>query len=387
MIDVGARWNAAIREITCRFSSSGKGVSVVPVRSPASTWPTGIRRLNAASAAAAADEVSPWTSAVTGNPLSRICSRVATAAPVAWNRSRQNASSRADHRRDELVQRQSRTPDVEIEVGLDRRQVEDRLHEVTVLPGRDDDGREPRAPLERVHDREHLDRLGPRPDQDEDVAALTPDGLAHLPSLTACQESAVTSHRCSWALPVGRALPPGCARVFLDGRNSGARPSGGHEGKQEHRFAPDTPHPDARRKEAMFRISAITRVGLVAVACVAVAAPSALAKPPVKGGKAKVAKVQSLKKAASSSNDNVVLRTGLSTAYAQGCQNGTLPDRTTGGDNNNYEYYGDVCTVSVPLSPDLALRAASAQTAATPSAGRVVFMFDDNTNYEYYGRP
>ena len=33
----------------------------------------------------------------------------------------------------------------------------------------------------------------------------------------------------------------------------------------------------------MFRISAITRVGLVAVACVAVAAPSALAKPPVKG--------------------------------------------------------------------------------------------------------
>ena len=32
----------------------------------------------------------------------------------------------------------------------------------------------------------------------------------------------------------------------------------------------------------MFRISAITRVGLVAVACVAVAAPSALAKPPVK---------------------------------------------------------------------------------------------------------
>jgi hypothetical protein len=33
----------------------------------------------------------------------------------------------------------------------------------------------------------------------------------------------------------------------------------------------------------MFRISAITRVGLVAAACVAVAAPSALAEPPVKG--------------------------------------------------------------------------------------------------------
>ena len=87
----------------------------------------------------------------------------------------------------------------------------------------------------------------------------------------------------------------------------------------------------------MFRITAITRVGLVAVVCVAVAAPQALAKPPVKG-KAKVVKVQSVKKTASSSNDNVTLRTGLSTAYAQGCQNGTLPDRTMGGDNNNYEY-------------------------------------------------
>ena len=127
----------------------------------------------------------------------------------------------------------------------------------------------------------------------------------------------------------------------------------------------------------MFRISAITRVGLVAVACAAVAAPSALAKPPVKSlygyamsytpSKAtpkkaatvqsvhygyamsytptkatpkKAAKVQSVKKAASSSNDN--LRAGLSNAYTRGCQNGTVSDRTMGGDNNNYEYYGDV---------------------------------------------
>jgi len=133
----------------------------------------------------------------------------------------------------------------------------------------------------------------------------------------------------------------------------------------------------------MFRITAITRVGLIAVVCVAVAAPQALAKSSAKGGKAKVAKVQSVKKVASSSPDSVVLRAGLSTAYAQGCQNGTLPDRTMGGDNNNYEYYGDVCTVSVPISPDLALRAASDQTAATPSAGRM--FFDSNTDYEYYG--
>ena len=131
----------------------------------------------------------------------------------------------------------------------------------------------------------------------------------------------------------------------------------------------------------MFRISAITRVGLVAVACAAVAAPSALAKPPVKSlygyavsytpskATSKAATVQSVhygyamsytpskatpKKAAKvqrvkatpSSNDN--LRTDLSNAYTRGCQNGTVSDRTMGGDNNNYEYYGDVCTTSAP---------------------------------------
>ena len=115
----------------------------------------------------------------------------------------------------------------------------------------------------------------------------------------------------------------------------------------------------------MFRITAITRVGLVAVVCVAVAAPQALAKPPVKGGKAKVAKVQSAKKVASSSNDRLVLRADLSTAYAKGCQNGILSDRMMGGDNNNYEYYGDVCTVSVPSSPSLDAAAASGQPATT----------------------
>lgn len=133
----------------------------------------------------------------------------------------------------------------------------------------------------------------------------------------------------------------------------------------------------------MFRITAITRVGLIAVACVAVAAPQALAKSAAKGGKAKVVKVQSVKKVASSSSDSVVLRANLSTAYAPGCQNGTVPDRTMGGDNNNYEYYGDVCTVSVPISPSLTVLAARDQTAATPTAGPAVS--DNNTNYEYYG--
>ena len=132
----------------------------------------------------------------------------------------------------------------------------------------------------------------------------------------------------------------------------------------------------------MFRITAITRVGLVAVVCVAVAAPQALAKSGAKGGKAKVVKVQRVKKAGVSSPANVVLRAGLSTAYAQGCQNGTLPDRTMGGDNNNYEYYGDVCAVSVPGSPSLALLAAGDQISA-PTASSAVS--NDNTDYEYYG--
>ena len=93
--------------------------------------------------------------------------------------------------------------------------------------------------------------------------------------------------------------------------------------------------------------------------------------------------MQSVKKDAASNSDSLVLRAGLSTAYAQACQNGTLPDRTMGGDNNNYEYYGDVCTVSVPISPSLALLAASDQRATTPTAGAA--SSGDNTNYEYYG--
>ena len=136
----------------------------------------------------------------------------------------------------------------------------------------------------------------------------------------------------------------------------------------------------------MFKLTTITRAGVVAVVCVAVAAPQALAKSPVKGAKAKAAKVQSVKQSASSGGESAVLRAALSTAYAQGCLNGTLPDRTMGGDNNNYEYYGDVCTVSVPLNgASLALLATGEPSAAAPPAGRM--FYDSNTNYEYYGSP
>jgi hypothetical protein len=29
--------------------------------------------------------------------------------------------------------------------------------------------------------------------------------------------------------------------------------------------------------------------------------------------------------------------------YASGCANGSIPDSRSGGDNNNYEYYGNPC--------------------------------------------
>jgi len=29
--------------------------------------------------------------------------------------------------------------------------------------------------------------------------------------------------------------------------------------------------------------------------------------------------------------------------YVTGCKNGTIADRVTGGDNNNYEYFGTPC--------------------------------------------
>ncbi len=56
-----------MQEITWRLSSSGNGVRLSPpVRSPASTWMTGIRIWKAASAAAIAELVSPCTATAIG---------------------------------------------------------------------------------------------------------------------------------------------------------------------------------------------------------------------------------------------------------------------------------------------------------------------------------
>ena len=38
---VGAKWAAASTPVSLRLASSGQGESRLPVRSPASTWPTG----------------------------------------------------------------------------------------------------------------------------------------------------------------------------------------------------------------------------------------------------------------------------------------------------------------------------------------------------------
>ena len=41
---MGAKWSATSGVASRRFTSSGKGDQMLPVRSPASTWPIGMRR-------------------------------------------------------------------------------------------------------------------------------------------------------------------------------------------------------------------------------------------------------------------------------------------------------------------------------------------------------
>ena len=172
LVVVGARWKAAIREISWRFSSSGNGVSVEPVRSPASTWPTGMRRLKEAERGGgrrrrvAVDERAGREAA-----LAHLRHASRPPRPVALKRSRQNASSRVDHRRDELVQRQARVADLEVDVGLipparGSGATRSRCWPVVTTTGANHVLRS-----QREHDREHLDRLRTRPQDDQNVAA------------------------------------------------------------------------------------------------------------------------------------------------------------------------------------------------------------------------
>ncbi len=93
--EVGAKCIAAIVEITWRFSSSGNGVRLLPpVRRPASTCITGIRRWKAESAAAIAELVSPWTRTSAGWRPSSTSSRVGSTSGSMSKRSTQKSSKR-----------------------------------------------------------------------------------------------------------------------------------------------------------------------------------------------------------------------------------------------------------------------------------------------------
>ena len=103
----------------------------------------------------------------------------------------------------------------------------------------------------------------------------------------------------------------------------------------------------------MFRISAITRVGLVAVACVAVAAPSALAKPPVK--------------------------VSAKSLYGYAMSYSPTPAKPAKVQSGLYGYamsYTPTKATRKPAEP-------ATQTAATPSADPAV---SENTDLEYDGK-
>jgi hypothetical protein len=89
----------------------------------------------------------------------------------------------------------------------------------------------------------------------------------------------------------------------------------------------------------MFTITSTRIAGLAAVVCAVVVAPQALAAPSTHSKKA-----TSRTTVVASTTSAGTLRAGLNTAYVAGCANGTIGDRTMGGDNNNYDYYGDPCT-------------------------------------------
>ncbi|MNH19182.1 hypothetical protein D3C79_789090 [compost metagenome] len=63
---VGAKCRSAITPVRRRLASSGQGCCRLPVRSPASTWPMGMCRWNAARPAMKLVVVSPWTSTISG---------------------------------------------------------------------------------------------------------------------------------------------------------------------------------------------------------------------------------------------------------------------------------------------------------------------------------
>ncbi len=130
----------------------------------------------------------------------------------------------------------------------------------------------------------------------------------------------------------------------------------------------------------MFRISAITRVGLVAVACVAVTAPSALAKSPVKGNAESLygyAMSYTPSKATPKQAANVQSAPyGYAMSYTP---SKATPKKAATVQSVPYGY-------AMSYTPTKATRKAAkpaTQTAATPSADPAV---SENTDYEYNGK-
>ena len=82
-------------EMSWRLSSSGNGVRLLPpVRRPASTCITGMRRWKAESAAAMAEVVSPWTRTAAGKRPLRMSSGSAAPSGSTSKRSAQKSSKR-----------------------------------------------------------------------------------------------------------------------------------------------------------------------------------------------------------------------------------------------------------------------------------------------------
>jgi hypothetical protein len=99
---------------------------------------------------------------------------------------------------------------------------------------------------------------------------------------------------------------------------------------------------------------------LAVVACVGIVAPQAVAKPVAHSGKTRrIHATQPVSSKASPtlkvdvnaiaaqpvpSTASPTLKVGLNAIYVNGCLSGTIADRTMGGGNNDYDYYGDTCT-------------------------------------------
>jgi hypothetical protein len=92
----------------------------------------------------------------------------------------------------------------------------------------------------------------------------------------------------------------------------------------------------------MFRTTTTRLTAVAAVASALIVAPQALATTNAHGAKATAKRVHRV------TPDDQGVASGklsaLSTVVADACRAGLIGDRTMGGGNNNYDYYGDPCT-------------------------------------------